>query len=92
MSSDFLVVCGGPKQAVDSSQAKLFYNEQKEPKFTYIVEASDDYLTSYASEYFFHNNALVFTNTSTQKGLVTSSSMEILCYLALGKTEYEKFV
>lgn len=31
-------------------------------------------------------------NTSTQKGYVTSNSMEILCYLALGKDEYEKFV
>ena len=59
----------------------IFIEDQK-PKFRYIIEASDDYFTSNATENLFNNKCIILQNTTTQQGLGTFGSMELLCYFA----------
>ena len=58
------------------------------PHFKYIIEGANLFLTQQARLYLEKRKVIVFKDSSTNKGGVTSSSLEVLAGLALSTEEY----
>ncbi|KAE9388884.1 NAD(P)-binding protein [Gymnopus androsaceus JB14] len=71
--ADLFVPCGGRPEA---------------PHFKYIVEGANLFLTQQARLFLEKRKVVVFKDSSTNKGGVTSSSLEVLAGLALSTQEY----
>jgi glutamate dehydrogenase len=67
--------------------AALFDSEGK-PHFKYIVEGANLFLTQQARLFLEKRKVILFKDSSTNKGGVTSSSLEVLAGLALSTEEY----
>lgn len=80
-SYDMFVPCGGRPESIDiSSVGKLIANGTA--KIPYIVEGANLFLTQDAKLRLERAGCIVFKDASTNKGGVTSSSMEVLASLA----------
>ena len=80
-SYDMFVPCGGRPESIDiSSVSKLISNGKA--TIPYIVEGANLFLTQDAKLRLEKAGCIVFKDASTNKGGVTSSSMEVLASLA----------
>ena len=78
---DMFVPCGGRPESIDISSVSKLITDRK-ATIPYIVEGANLFLTQDAKLRLEKAGCIVFKDASTNKGGVTSSSMEVLASLA----------
>ncbi|OCH90429.1 NAD-dependent glutamate dehydrogenase [Obba rivulosa] len=86
--ADLFVPCGGRPEAVNISNVATLVDAEGKPHFKYIVEGANLFLTQQARLFLEKRKVVLFKDSSTNKGGVTSSSLEVLAGLALSTQEY----
>jgi glutamate dehydrogenase len=87
-TADLFVPCGGRPNAVNGENVKHFFGADGKPKFKYIVEGANLFFHASAREVLENAGVHVFKDASTNKGGVTSSSLEVLAALSLPPAEH----
>jgi len=83
-TADLFVPCGGRPEAVKLSDVPhMFKADGKTPKFKYIIEGANLFFSQDARMVLEQKGIVLYKDASTNKGGVTSSSMEVLCALSL---------
>ncbi len=88
--ADLFVPCGGRPAAININNWKQLFDENGNPKFKIIVEGANLFITEDARLRLEENGIIVLKDASTNKGGVTSSSLEVYASLALNNEEYEE--
>lgn len=88
--ADLFLPCGGRPRSIDSVNWPRLFDERGAPKYRWIVEGANLFLTQEARLQLEKRGVLVFKDSSTNKGGVTSSSLEVLAGLALTDEEFER--
>jgi len=89
--ADLFVPCGGRPNAVHASNVhELFTGSSGErlPKFKYIVEGANLFFTSDARRVLEEAGVKIFKDASTNKGGVTSSSLEVFASLCMNPQDH----
>ncbi|KAH7885197.1 NADH-dependent glutamate dehydrogenase [Phlebopus sp. FC_14] len=86
--ADLFVPCGGRPEAVNISNVAALIDTEGKPHFKYIVEGANLFFTQQARFHLEKRKVILFKDSSTNKGGVTSSSLEVLAGLALSTQEY----
>ncbi|KAJ7081614.1 NADH-dependent glutamate dehydrogenase [Mycena belliarum] len=86
--ADLFVPCGGRPEAVNISNMAALVDSEGKPHFKYIVEGANLFITQQARLFLEKRKIILFKDSSTNKGGVTSSSLEVLAGLALSTSEY----
>ena len=89
-SADLFVPCGGRPEAVNSKNVHRLFNQDGTPRFKYIVEGANLFFTQEARTVLEDRGVILFKDASTNKGGVTSSSLEVLAALALSDEEHSE--
>jgi glutamate dehydrogenase len=91
VEADFFVPCGGrPGSVTISNVDALFEAATGKPRFKYIVEGANLFVTDAARDVLQKRGVSVFKDASTNKGGVTSSSLEVLAGLAMSEDTFSK--
>ncbi|KAE9390242.1 NAD(P)-binding protein [Gymnopus androsaceus JB14] len=85
--ADLFVPCGGRPEAINISNMAALFDSEGKPHFNYIVEGANLFLTQQARLFLEKRKVVVFKDSSTNKGGVTSSSLEVLAVLTLSMEE-----
>lgn len=89
-SADVFVPCGGRPESVNSSNVERMFDEKGVPRFKFIVEGANLFLTNDARMILEKAGVALYKDASTNKGGVTSSSFEVLAALAMSDEEHQK--
>ncbi len=90
--SDIFVPCGGRPGAINITNWKSLFDRNGKPKFRAIIEGANLFITEDARLRLEENGVILFKDASTNKGGVTSSSLEVYASLALSDEEYEEYM
>ena len=85
---DLFVPCGGRPAAIDIDNINNLIDENGKSVISYIVEGANLFITQNAKIEFEKAGAVVFKDASTNKGGVTSSSLEVLASLVLNDEQF----
>jgi glutamate dehydrogenase len=83
MEADLFVPCGGRPKSINSTNWEHLLNEKGVPRVKWIVEGANLFITQEARLKLEERGVIIFKDSSTNKGGVTSSSYEVLAGLAL---------
>ncbi|KAJ3063698.1 NAD-dependent glutamate dehydrogenase [Podochytrium sp. JEL0797] len=89
-SADLFVPCGGRPSAVEISNVHQLFKPDGTPRFKYIVEGANLFITQDARLKLEQAGVLLFKDASANKGGVTSSSLEVLAALSFNDTEFKQ--
>jgi glutamate dehydrogenase len=89
-SADLFVPCGGRPGAVNIGNWQKVLDERGKPKFRFIVEGANLFITEEARLRLEERGVVLFKDASTNKGGVTSSSFEVFASLAMTDAEYDQ--
>jgi len=92
LKADFFVPCGGRPGSVNIDNVHLMFDEQGAPRFPNIVEGANLYCTPGARDVLEDKGVTLFKDASTNKGGVTSSSLEVLAGLAMNEQEFSSMM
>jgi len=92
LKADLFVPCGGRPKSVNIQNWKKLLDENGTPRFKYIVEGANLFITQQARLALEDKGVIIIKDASANKGGVTSSSLEVLACLALNDDEYEKWM
>lgn len=84
------VPCGGRPEAIDINNVDSLLGDDKQSLIPYIVEGANLFITQGAKLRLEKAGAIVFKDASTNKGGVTSSSLEVLASLAFDDAGFFK--
>jgi len=87
-SADLFVPCGGRPESVSGKNVNLMFHEDGTPRFKFIVEGANLFFTQEARTVLESRGVVLFKDASTNKGGVTSSSLEVLAALAMTEEEH----
>ena len=90
LKADLFVPCGGRPKSITIQNWKKLLDENGVPRFKYIAEGANLFLTQQARLALEEKGVIIFKDASANKGGVTSSSLEVLGSLALTDEEYKK--
>jgi glutamate dehydrogenase len=90
MKADLFVPCGGRPKSINIQNYKLLLDENSAPRFKYIVEGANLFLTQAARLALEKLGVIIIKDASANKGGVTSSSLEVLGALVMTDEEYAK--
>nr|ODN97728.1 glutamate dehydrogenase [Cryptococcus depauperatus CBS 7855] len=88
VKADLFVPCGGRPEAVNISNVSQLVNSEGKPNFKYVIEGANLFFTQQARLWLEKKGVVLFKDSSTNKGGVTSSSLEVLAGLGLSDEEY----
>ncbi|MBL8995598.1 MAG: NAD-glutamate dehydrogenase, partial [Spirochaetia bacterium] len=83
LRADLFVPCGGRPKSVNLSNWEKLLDEKGSPRFRWAVEGANLFFTQEARIKLEERGLVLFKDSSTNKGGVTSSSLEVLAALAL---------
>ncbi|KAF9468690.1 NADH-dependent glutamate dehydrogenase [Collybia nuda] len=86
--ADIFVPCGGRPEAINISNMAALIDAEGKPHFKYVVEGANLFFAQQARLFLEKRKVILFKDSSTNKGGVTSSSLEVLAGLALTTEEY----
>ncbi len=92
MRADLFVPCGGRPKSISITNWKSLLDEEGRPMFRWIVEGANLFLTQDARLKLEQRGVVVFKDSSTNKGGVISSALEVLAGLALSDEEYQRLM
>jgi glutamate dehydrogenase len=81
--ADLFVPCGGRPSSVHINNVDALTDERGRPRFRFIVEGANLFLTQDARLWLEEKGVVVIKDAAANKGGVTSSSLEVLAALAL---------
>jgi glutamate dehydrogenase len=87
-TADLFVPCGGRPCAVHSGNVKQMFNADGSAKFKFIVEGANLFFTADARKVLENAGVKLFKDASTNKGGVTSSSLEVFASLAMNSDDH----
>lgn len=87
-SADIFVPCGGRPESVQLSNVDQMLNKDGIPRFKIIVEGANLFFSQNARLTLEEKGAIIFKDSSANKGGVTSSSLEVFSALALNDEEF----
>lgn len=90
LKADLFIPCGGRPNSINIQNWKQLLDENGTPRFKYIVEGANLFLTQQARLALEEKGVIIFKDASANKGGVTSSSLEVLASLALTDEEYQQ--
>ncbi len=90
LKADLFVPCGGRPNSINIQNWKQLLDKNGTPRFKYIVEGANLFLTQQARLVLEQKGVIIFKDASANKGGVTSSSLEVLASLALTDEEYQQ--
>jgi len=88
LKADLFVPCGGRPKSINIQNWKQLLDESGQPRFKYIVEGANLFITQDARLELEKKGVIIFKDASANKGGVTSSSLEVLASLALTDEEF----
>ena len=88
--ADLFVPCGGRPAAININNWKQVLDESGKPKFRVIIEGANLFITEEARLRLEEKGVILIKDASTNKGGVTSSSLEVLASLALTDEQYDE--
>ncbi|MBN2242968.1 MAG: NAD-glutamate dehydrogenase [Acidobacteria bacterium] len=88
LKADLFVPCGGRPNSITIQNWKHLLDDNGAPRFRFIVEGANLFLTQQARLALEAKGVLIFKDASANKGGVTSSSLEVLASLAMTDREY----
>jgi glutamate dehydrogenase len=88
MRADLFVPCGGRPKSINLTNWRSLLDTEGRPLFRWIVEGANLFLTQEARLKLEERGVVVFKDSSTNKGGVISSALEVLAGLALSDEEY----
>ncbi len=88
--ADLFVPCGGRPEAIHINNVEQLFDENKQPRFRFIVEGANLFITQAARLRLEEAGVILFKDASANKGGVTSSSLEVLASLALSDEEFKE--
>jgi len=86
--ADFFVPCGGRPESINLSNVKQLFDKNGKPRWKMIIEGANLFLTQDARMVLEDAGVVLYKDASTNKGGVTSSSLEVLAALALNDREF----
>jgi glutamate dehydrogenase len=87
--ADLFVPCGGRPASININNWKGLFDDNGRPKFRIIVEGANLFITEDARLRLEEHGIILIKDASTNKGGVTSSSLEVFASLALNDDEYD---
>lgn len=84
--------CGGRPESVTPFNLDKFFNKDGSPRFKIIVEGANVFITQDARVELERRGIILFKDASTNKGGVTSSSLEVLAALSLPNEQFEELM
>jgi glutamate dehydrogenase len=91
-AADLFVPCGGRPASININNWKEFINEKGEPRFRFVVEGANLFITQDARLRLEEKGVILYKDASANKGGVTSSSLEVFASLALSDDEYDSWM
>lgn len=88
--ADLFVPCGGRPGAVNINNWQNLLDRDGTPKFRAIIEGANLFITEEARLRLEEHGIVVIKDASTNKGGVTSSSLEVFASLALSDREFDR--
>jgi|GEM_PF-180212 len=88
ITADLFVPCGGRPNTIDIKNWEKLLDAKGTPRFKYIIEGANLYITPEARIKLEGKNVIIFKDSSTNKGGVNSSSLEVLAGLALSDQDF----
>ncbi|ORX34425.1 glutamate dehydrogenase [Kockovaella imperatae] len=88
VKADLFVPCGGRPEAVNISNVAQLLDSEGKPNFKYVVEGANLFFTQTSRFWLEKKGVVLFKDSSTNKGGVTSSSLEVLAGLGQNDEEY----
>lgn len=92
MTADLFVPCGGRPASINSTNWRNLLGDSGAPRVRWIVEGANLFITPEARLELEGRGVIIFKDSSTNKGGVTSSSHEVLVALAFSDGMYEKLM
>jgi glutamate dehydrogenase len=92
MKADLFLPCGGRPKSVNLNNWRSLLDESGNPAFRWIVEGANLFITQEARLKLEEKGVVLFKDSSTNKGGVISSSLEVLAGLALTDEEYGRLM
>ncbi|MFC1500269.1 NAD-glutamate dehydrogenase domain-containing protein [Candidatus Zixiibacteriota bacterium] len=89
-SADLFVPCGGRPASININNWTDVLDDRGKPRFRFIVEGANLFITEEARLRLEEKGVILYKDAATNKGGVTSSSLEVLADLALTDDEYSK--
>ncbi|KAJ3395003.1 NAD-dependent glutamate dehydrogenase [Entophlyctis sp. JEL0112] len=89
-SADIFVPCGGRPEAIDLANVHTMFGPDGAPRFKYIVEGANLFITQEARIRLEKAGTILFKDASANKGGVTSSSLEVLAALSFSDEEFHE--
>lgn len=83
LRADLFVPCGGRPKSINSTNWRSLLDAEGKPIVKWIVEGANLFITQDARLKLEEKGVILFKDSSTNKGGVTSSSLEVLAGLAL---------
>ena len=90
--ADLFAPCGGRPSSINISNWKQFLDDEGNPRFRFIVEGANLFLTQGARLRLEEHGVIIYKDASANKGGVTSSSLEVFASLALSDQEYDRLM
>jgi glutamate dehydrogenase len=90
MEADLFVPCGGRPKSINSTNWEHLLNSKGAPRVKWIVEGANLFITQEARLKLEEKGVILFKDSSTNKGGVTSSSYEVLIGLALPDEDFTR--
>ncbi|MBN2246648.1 MAG: NAD-glutamate dehydrogenase [Candidatus Aminicenantes bacterium] len=90
--ADLFVPCGGRPESININNWKLFIDKNGIPRFKYIVEGANLFITQQARLRLEEKGIIIYKDASANKGGVTSSSLEVFASLALTDEEFAQWM
>lgn len=87
-TADMFVPCGGRPESVNLSNVKKLLDKDGKSRFKIIVEGANLFFTNDARAVMEQAGAVLYKDASSNKGGVTSSSMEVFAALSLSDAEF----
>jgi glutamate dehydrogenase len=88
--ADLFVPCGGRPGAVNINNWQSLIDRDGTPKFRAIIEGANLFITEEARLRLEEHGIVLIKDASTNKGGVTSSSLEVFASLALSDREFDR--
>lgn len=85
---DLFVPCGGRPESVNISNVSRLVDGDGKPNFKYVVEGANLFFSQQARFFLEKKGVVLYKDSSTNKGGVTSSSLEVLAGLSFTDQEY----
>lgn len=90
VKADYFVPCGGRPESVNLENVHHMFDENGTLRFPHIIEGANLFITENARHVLEDAGCILFKDASTNKGGVTSSSLEVLAALSFDDENFKK--